>query len=51
MENLLDNDECLKLYNEVKIELELIYNHFAEGIQVRSKCDWHKHGENVLSSS
>ena len=44
-ENLLVNDESSKFYNKVKIELELTYNHTAEDIWIRSKCDWHKHEE------
>ena len=43
--NLLVNDESLKLYNEVKIEPESIYDHIEEGVRIKSKCDWHKHGE------
>ena len=26
-------------------ELESIYDHIAEGIRIRSKCDWYEHGE------
>ena len=36
LENLLYNDESLKVYNEVKIELDSIYDHIAEGIRIRS---------------
>ena len=43
LENLLDDDESLKVDNEFKIELDSIYDHVSAGIQVRSKSDWHKH--------
>ena len=26
-------------------ELDEIYDHIAEGIRIRSKCDWYEHGE------
>ena len=45
LKNLLDNDESLKVYNEVKIELDSIYDNIAEGLRIRSKCDWQEHGE------
>ena len=45
LENLLYNDESLKVYNEVKIELDSIYDHIAEGIRIRSKCDYHEFGK------
>ena len=34
----LDEDNLSK-YDSVKNELDEIYDHIAEGIQVRSKCD------------
>ena len=43
LENILGNDESLILCKEVKIELDSIYNHNAEGIRIRSKCDRHEH--------
>ena len=48
LKNLLDNDKFLKVYNEVKIELGSIDNHIAKGLRVRTKCDWHEYGGNLL---
>ena len=40
----LDEDNLSK-YDSVKNELDEIDDHIAEGMQVRSKCDWYKHSE------
>ena len=32
-------------YNDCKTQLEWIYKIKANGIKIRSKCDWYKHGE------
>ena len=48
LKNLLDNDKFLKAYNEVKIELGSIDNHIAKGLRIRTKCDWHEYGGNLL---
>ena len=48
LKNLLDNDKFLKVYNEVKIELGSIDNHIAKGLRIRTKCDWHEYGGNLL---
>ena len=40
----LDEDNLSK-YNSVKNELDLIYDHIAEGMRIRSKCNWYEHGE------
>ena len=46
-ENLTSNsdDSFLKKYQEAKAELETMYNHIAEGIITRSRCDWCELGE------
>ena len=38
-------EDNLSKYNSVNIELDEIYNHIAEGTQIRSKCDWYEHGK------
>ena len=40
----MDEDNLTK-YDSVKNELDEIYDHIAEGIRIRSKCDWYEHGE------
>ena len=40
----MDEDHLSK-YDSVKNELDEIYDHIAEGIQIRSKCDWYEHGK------
>ena len=32
-------------YNIYQKELDSTYDHIAEGIKIRSKCDWYKYGE------
>ena len=39
--NFVDNSELTKT-NE---KLDKIYQEKANGIRIRSKCDWYKHGE------
>ena len=41
----LDDANNLGKYNSIKDELEAIYDHIAEGIRIRSKCDWYGHGK------
>ena len=45
LEISLDDANTLGKYNCIKNELEAIYDHIAEGIRIRSKCDWYEHGE------
>ena len=45
LEISLDDANNLGKYNSIKNELDAIYNHIAEGIRIRSKCDWYEHGE------
>ena len=44
LEGKLDEDNLSK-YDSVKNELDKIYSHIAEGARIRSKCNWHEHGE------
>ena len=45
LEISLDDANNLGKYNSIKNELEAIYDYIAEGIRIRSKCDWYEHGE------
>ena len=42
----MTSEENRKLYNLYKNELETIYDHIANGIRIKSKCEWYDHGEN-----
>ena len=44
-ENNLESSENLRKYESLKNDLELIYNHIAEGVRLRSRCDWHEQGQ------
>ena len=43
----MNNDEDLKICNECKTELDNIYEHLAEGIRVRGKCQWYEESEKL----
>ena len=45
LENNLTSDENRKFYNHYKNEWETIYDHIAEGLKIRSKCECYKHDE------
>ena len=45
LENNLESSENLKKYESLKNDLELIYDHIAEEVRLRSQCDWYKQGE------
>ena len=45
LENNLESSENLRKYESLKNNLELIYNHIAEGVRLRSKCEWYEQGE------
>ena len=45
----LDDANNLGKYNSIKNELDTIYDHIAEGIRIRSKCDWYEHGKKSTS--
>ena len=44
LENNLESSENLRKYESLKSDLELIYDHIAEGVRLRSKCDWYVQG-------
>ena len=39
------DDDNLSKYDSVKNELDEMYDHIAEGIRIRSKCNWYENGE------
>ena len=41
----MERSENLRKFERLKSDLELIYDHIAEGIRLRSKCDWYEQGE------
>ena len=45
IENNLTSEEKRKLQNHYKNKLETIYDYMSDGIRIRSKCEWHEHGE------
>ena len=45
LEISLDGANNLGKCNSIKNELEAIYDYIAEGIRIRSKCDWYEHGK------
>ena len=45
LENNLEHSNNLRKYERLKNDLELIYDHVAEGVRLRSKCDWYEQGE------
>ena len=48
LENDLSSEENRKLYNHYKNELETIYDHIADGIKIKRKCEWYEHGEKSI---
>ena len=45
LEISLDDANNLGKYNSIKNELDAIYDHIAEGIRIRSKCEWYDKGK------
>ena len=45
LENNLTSEQNRKLYNHYKNKLETIYDHIADGIEIRTKCEWYEHGQ------
>ena len=45
LEGNFNTEDNIQSYNIYKKELDSIYDHIAEGIRIRSKCDWYEHGE------
>ena len=44
----MDDANNLSKYDSTKNELQVIYNHIAEGIRIRGKCSWYEHGEKLI---
>ena len=44
LENNLESSDNLRKYESLKSDLELICDHIAETVKVRSKCDWYEEG-------
>ena len=45
LENNLENSGNLRKYELLKNDLELTYDHVAEGVRLKSKYDWYEQGE------
>ena len=45
LENNSESRNNLRKYESLKNNLELIYDYVAEGMRIRSKCDWYEQGE------
>ena len=45
IENNLESSENLRKYESFKNNWELIYDHIAEVVRLRSKCDWYEQGQ------
>ena len=45
LRNNLKSSNNLRKYESLKKDIELIYDPIAEGIRMRSKCDWYEPGE------
>ena len=45
LEGNLNMEDNIQSYNIYQKELDSIYDNIAEGITIRSKCDWYEHGE------
>ena len=45
LEQNLNSPEKLQQYDSCKVRLEEIYENIAEGIKVRSRCQWYEDGE------
>ena len=41
LESNLESTNNLRKYEYLKNDSELIYSHIAEGVKIRSKCDWY----------
>ena len=45
LQNNLESSDNLRKYKSLKNNLELIYGHIAEGVRIRSKCNWYEQGK------
>ena len=44
-ESNLNSEASFNEYTKCKKDLELIYERIAEGVKIRSKCQWYEEGE------
>ena len=49
LEISLDDANNLGKYNSIENKLDEIYDHIAEDIRIRSKCDWYEHEEKLTN--
>ena len=47
LEKNLDEEDNLSKYNNIKNELDAIYDSITEGIRIRSKCNWYEHSQKL----
>ena len=47
LENVLDNDDNLESYHNIKAKIKEIYEKKAEGARIRSKYLWYEEGEKL----
>ena len=45
LESNLNSEASFNEYTKCKKDLELIYERIAEGVKIRSKCQWYEEGE------
>ena len=45
LESNLNSEANFNEYTKCKKDLELIYERIAEGVKIRSKCQWYEEGE------
>ena len=50
LEGNLNTEDNIQSYNVYKKEPDTTYDHVAEGIRIRSKCDWYEHSEKSTKS-
>ena len=49
LEKDLDENDNLSKYNNIKNELDAIFDHITDGIRIRSKCNRYEHNEKSTS--
>ena len=49
LESNLNSGANFNEYTKCKKDLEIIYQGIAEGVKIRSKCQWYEEGESELS--
>ena len=45
LESNLNSEANFNEYTKYKKDIELIYERIAEGVKIRSKCQWYEEGE------